>query len=83
MLKYIHRRTLTFLNTWSGFAFIVILTYALIAYTITLLYYNPCIDNNNNDNSNNIYCSKRNYHDNIGNINVESELAYGPIDVGK
>jgi len=78
MLKYIQRRSLTFLNTWSGFAFIVILTYALLAYTITLLYYNPCIDSN----SNNLYCSKRNYYDNIGNINVESELAYGPIDVG-
>ena len=92
MLKLVQRRAYSFLNTWSGFAFIVILTYALIAYTITVLFYDPCINNNSIacnsiSNSRSISSSisrssNSKYYDNIGNIDTEIELAYGPIDVG-
>ena len=86
MLKFVQRRTYSFLNTWSGFGLIVILTYALLAYTITVLFYDPC-SNSNGVSCNTISNSRRStssskYHDNIGNIDTEVELAYGPIDVG-
>lgn len=77
MLKVIQRRGYSFLNTWSGFALVVVLTYALIAYTITLLSYDPCISS-----SSSLYCNSiRKYYDNIGNVNTEKALSYGPIDV--
>jgi hypothetical protein len=43
-------------------------------------------DISNNDHrlrGSNIHCSEINFSDNIGGINLEPYLAYGPIDAGK
>jgi len=44
------------------------------------LFYDPCINSNCSRSSSISSSNSRHFHDNIGNINSELELAYGPID---
>lgn len=80
--KYLQRRLLDYLNTWSGCSVVIICIFLLTISIIRFMFIDPCsnlsIYSNNEDLQ--IYClNKQSFRNNIGN-NIQNS-PYEPIDV--